>query len=56
MKSPVNLRRVFRNSVRLYFAPLTGAFKGVREEVVRTDQDSKVRNFDARVREPAKHA
>ncbi len=26
-------RRIFRNSVRLYFAPLFGAFKGARDEV-----------------------
>ncbi len=56
MKKPINFRSVMRSSVRLYFAPLTGAFKGIREEVVRTDQDSKNRNFDVQARESAKHA
>lgn len=33
----LNIRRIFRASVRAYFAPLTGAFKGIREELRRTD-------------------
>lgn len=33
----LNIGRIFLNSVRVYFAPLTGAFKGIREEIRRTD-------------------
>jgi hypothetical protein len=40
MKLPIklNLLRVFRNSVRLYFSPLTGAVRGVRRELRRMDR------------------
>lgn len=34
-----NLRRVFRNSVRLYFAPITGAIKEVRRELDRISSE-----------------
>lgn len=54
MKNPINFRRLMLSSARLYFAPLTGAFKGIREEVVRDAQDSKNRNFEERSRESAK--
>ncbi|CAJ0804211.1 MULTISPECIES: hypothetical protein [Ralstonia] len=39
MKSQINVRRVFRDSLRMYFAPLTGAFKGIRAELRRTDRE-----------------
>ena len=29
----LNFQRIFRDSVRLYFAPLVGAFKGARDEI-----------------------
>ena len=32
MKFMIHLRRVIKNSIRIYFAPLTGAFKGMRAE------------------------
>ena len=32
MKTTMNIRKIFRNSVRLYFAPLTGAVRAVRYE------------------------
>lgn len=40
MKLPIqlNLLRVFRNSVRLYFSLLTGAVSGVRRELRRMDR------------------
>jgi hypothetical protein len=40
MKLPIklNLRRIFKNSVRLYFSPLTGAVRGVRRELRRMDR------------------
>jgi len=56
MKTTFNFRRVLRDSVRLYFAPLTGAYKGVRDEVARNDQDSKNRNRQDRARESSNHA
>lgn len=42
MKLPMklNLRRIFKNSVRLYFSPLTGAIKGVRRELRRMDREA----------------
>lgn len=42
MKLPIklNLRRIFKNSVRLYFSPLTGAIKGVRRELRRMDREA----------------
>ena len=38
MKLSIEIRRVMRDSVRLYFAPLTGAIKGARAEVRRIDR------------------
>ena len=29
----INLRRIVRNSFRLYFAPLIGAYKGAKDEI-----------------------
>jgi hypothetical protein len=39
MKTSINIRRVMKDSFRLYFAPLTGAFKGVRAEFRRGDRE-----------------
>lgn len=39
MKSKSNIRKIVRNSVRLYFAPLTGAFKAVRSETNRISRE-----------------
>ena len=38
MKVNFNFRRLLKDSVQLYFAPLTGAVKGIRDEFRRTDQ------------------
>jgi hypothetical protein len=35
----LSIRRIFKNSVRMYFAPLTGAFKGVQAELRRSDRE-----------------
>ena len=40
MKLSEDLRRVMRASVRAYFAPLTGAVKGVRAELQRVDREA----------------
>jgi len=39
MKPKIDMRRIFRNSVRLYFAPLTGAYKEVRSEMKRISRE-----------------
>lgn len=39
MKAQSNFRRIFRNSVRLYFAPLTGAYKAVCSELDRISRE-----------------
>lgn len=38
MKLSIHVRRVMRDSIRVYFAPLTGAIKGIREELQRADR------------------
>jgi hypothetical protein len=43
MKLNEDLLRVMGDSVRSYFAPLTGAFKGIRQELRRVDNDAKLR-------------
>lgn len=35
------LRRIARNSIRTYFAPLNGAIKGIRAELRRVDRDTR---------------
>lgn len=44
----IDLRRVLKDSVRMYFAPLTGAFNGVRTEVRRTDREIAKRTSEDR--------
>lgn len=39
MKTNMDIRRIFRNSVRLYFAPITGAIKEVRSEMNRIHRE-----------------
>lgn len=39
MKTKTNIRRIIRNSIRLYFAPITGAVKAVRTEVNRINRE-----------------
>lgn len=39
MKTTINIRKIIRNSVRLYFAPLTGAYKAVRSEANRISRE-----------------
>ncbi|MBC7380171.1 MAG: hypothetical protein H7346_22410 [Burkholderiaceae bacterium] len=40
MKLPINVRHVLRDSIRIYFAPLTGAIKGIRSELHRVDREA----------------
>jgi hypothetical protein len=39
MKTKIDMRRIIRNSVRLYFAPLTGIYKEVRCELRRISRE-----------------
>lgn len=41
MKLSNDMRRIMRDSVRAYFAPLTGAIKGIRAELHRVERDAK---------------
>lgn len=34
----VDVKKVFLDSLRMYFAPLTGAFKAIRAEMARMDR------------------
>lgn len=56
MKTSIHVRRVVRDSIRMYFAPLTGAFKGIRTELQRTDRDIKRRREAEQKRDIAHHA
>jgi hypothetical protein len=35
----LQIRRIFRHSLKLYFAPLVGAYKGIKLELLRVDQE-----------------
>jgi hypothetical protein len=39
-KSSLNVRRILRDAARMYFAPLTGAYKGIRDEYRRLDAEA----------------
>lgn len=39
MKNRLNVRRIMRDTIRMYFAPLAGAYKGVRTELQRADRE-----------------
>ena len=39
MKLSCQIRRLVLNSIRMYFAPLIGAFKGIRAEMHRVDRE-----------------
>lgn len=56
MKTTIPVRRVMRDSIMMYFAPLTGAFKGIRAELQRTDKDIARRRAAEQKRETAQHA
>lgn len=56
MKTTVHVRRVMRDSIRMYFAPLTGAFKGIRAELQRTDREIARRREAEQKRDRAQHA
>jgi hypothetical protein len=37
--SPLPLKRIMRDSIRLYFAPVTGAYRGIKAEFRRIDRE-----------------
>ena len=44
MKTKTNFKRIIVNSIRLYFAPITGAFKAVRSELNRISREQHTEN------------
>ncbi|EER62336.1 hypothetical protein AcdelDRAFT_0020 [Acidovorax delafieldii 2AN] len=46
----LQLRRIFRDSLRLYFAPLAGAYKGIKVELRRVDLEI-ARGRDAQIQQ-----
>lgn len=56
MKITINFRKAMRDSVRMYFAPLTGAVHGVRTELRRSAREIQVREKTDAKREMGKHA
>lgn len=57
MKLKIQLRRVMRDSIRVYFAPLTGAVKGIRAELHRADREvARHRASDSKDQDSVRHA
>ena len=56
MNQATQLRRVMRDSIRMYFAPLTGAFKGIRAELHRADREvQRNRSLESQAKKDAVH-
>ena len=56
MKQPAQMRRVMRDSIRMYFAPLTGAIKGIRAELHRADREvQRNRSAETQAKKDAVH-
>ena len=56
MKQSIQIRRIMRNSIRIYFAPLIGAFKGVKDEWHLADRDfQRQRNSETKVKKDVVH-
>lgn len=56
MKQSIHVRRLMRDSIRMYFAPLTGAFKGIRAELQRADREiERHRRDEAQPKKDAVH-
>jgi hypothetical protein len=56
MKQLIQVRRVMRDSIRMYFAPLTGAFKGIRAELHRADREAqRNRSTESQTKKDAVH-
>lgn len=56
MNQAINMRRVMRGSIRLYFAPLVGAFKGIRAELRRADREiQRMRIVETNVKSDGAH-
>lgn len=53
----LQIRRIFRDSLKLYFAPLTGAYKGIKNELLRVDREiARDRGAQAKRSKTAPHA
>ena len=53
MKSTIQLRQIGLDSVRVYFAPLVGTFKGIRAEWRRVDRQIQRRQAADQTRDVA---
>lgn len=42
MNTGLDVRRVMRDSIRVYFAPLVGAYRTLRAEIRRADRNDRV--------------
>lgn len=51
--TPLPIKRIMMDSLRLYFAPLTGAYRGIKAEFQRLDRDIEQRRKAER---EARHA
>lgn len=56
MKTTLHVRRIMRDSIRMYFAPLTGAFKGIRAEFYRIDGEIARHHVAEQKREAARNS
>ena len=56
MKQLMQVRRIMRDSIRVYFAPLTGAFKGIKAELQLVDRDiQQRRNLEPNAKNDVAH-
>lgn len=56
MRQPMQMRRIMRDSIRMYFAPLMGAFKGIRAELHRADREvQRHRNSETQAKKDVAH-
>lgn len=56
MTQSVYIRRIMRDSIRMYFAPLIGAFKGISAELRRADMEvQRERNAEFQAKKEALH-
>lgn len=61
MRAGIDWRRAIRYSIRDYFAPLTGAYEGIRDEKHRVDREERLgrepglQGAKAKPAQPARH-
>lgn len=56
MKKSAYLRRIVKDSIRMYFAPITGAYRGIRVEFKKVDREIlKHRNDESQSKRESTH-